>query len=190
MVALHLFVRPVRNPTETRHHAGAGNLAARDALLSGDEGFRLARQVRHGGYPAHEELPRRGLHDFRIAGAVGAVPVLVVRVAENIHVHVHVDESRHDGHSGGVEEPGAVGDLERIPASDGNDAITVHENDRSGQWRSLVSVDQHATHDGERRALRLRILFAVEWLRRRYCGAGERRENDTRYQRGAPAATC
>ena len=61
----------------------------------------------------------------RVVRAMRAVPVLVVRVAEDVQVHVDVDEPGHDGHPGGVDDLCTVGDCQRFPATRRDDAVAV-----------------------------------------------------------------
>ena len=97
-------------------------------------------------------------------------------------MHMYIDEPRQDGHARGVDHLGAVGNVELVTTADGNDAVAVDQNDRTRQRWSLVPIDQQATDDGERRALRLRILLAVERLRHRNGGHNELPEHASNYQ--------
>ena len=189
VVALHLLVRPVGDPAHARDHAGARDLAAIDAPLRGDESVRVAREVDRRGHPAHDELAGGDRHHVRVVRPMGAVPVLVVRVSEDVQMHVDVDQSRQDGHPGGVDDLRAVGHGERLPTAGSHDAIAVDEDDPAGQGRPLVPVDQQPADDGQGGAFRLRIPFAVERLgqdRRRADEGQDDRREDIR----APGAPC
>ena len=80
-------------------------------------------------------------------------------------MHVDVDQPRHDGHPGGVEDFGAIGNRERLPAAGRHDAVAVDQDDAARQGRPFVPVDEQTADDGQRGALGLRVALAVERLR-------------------------
>ena len=176
VVALDLPVRPVRDPAHAGDDARPRNPAAFDASLRGGEGVGIARQIHRGGDAAQQELAGGDGHDVGIVRAVRAVPVLIVGVAEDVQVHVDVDQPRHDGHPAGVDDLGAVGRRQRLPAAGRDDAVVVDQDDAAGQGRSPVAVDEQAADDGQGGGFGLRIPLAVERLRRRRRRAGQDRD--------------
>ena len=111
---LVLEVRPVLDEGTRDVEARPGDLARGDPLLDVQDLLERRAEVAHGRDAAHQQLLRRDRHDL-VAEArhVGLVPVLVVRVAEDHQVDVHVHQSGQHAHAGGVDH-GRAGRAPRL----------------------------------------------------------------------------
>ena len=117
---------------------------------------------------AHQELTGGHRHHLRVVRPMRAVPVLVVGVSEDVQVHVDVDQSRHDGHPGGIDDLGALGHVERRPGCR-RPRCGCRPPGRSRRAGAVPSCPSMSRPPTMARVARfgLRIPLAVEHLRRR-----------------------
>ena len=152
---LVLLVRRVLDERARHKEPRTGDLVPLDLLLDRDDVVERRAEVARARDAGAEQLLRRDGHDeIGVARAVQVVPPLVVAVAEDLEVHVHVDEARHDGHAVGVDRPHARGNGDGAGRTDGGDALARDEDHAVLDRRPAVAVEDAAAGDGERDGLR------------------------------------
>ena len=122
-------------------------MRSRTAMLCLERPAEIARA----GHAGHQQLLRGGRHDHRLElRRVGLVPVVVVGVADDHRVDVHVPEAGEHGHAFGGDHLGAGGDGERADLADGGDLVAVDEDDAVLDGRAGEAVDEGAADEGFR----------------------------------------
>jgi len=81
-----------------------GDGARGDATPGGHERVEWSAEVPRARHARLQELAGGDGHDLFVAIAVELVPTLVVAVPEQLQVHVHVAQTRHDRHPVGVDD--------------------------------------------------------------------------------------
>ena len=121
-----------------------------DLVAHPDRVFERCPEVPGRGYPRHEELAGRDLHDLAPAAHVAGEVFVVDAVAHNDEVGMGLVQPRHDRQPVCVDHPRA-GREPRYPKPflRGYDAVPLHEDYRILNRHSFVSVDQHAPHYGK-----------------------------------------
>jgi hypothetical protein len=131
---------------------GPRDLAVLDAPLHREAVLERRPQVAYSRDPAHEQLFGGDGHDLVAEPRhVRRVPVLVVRVAQDHQVDVHVHEAGEDAHARGVDHGGAGGHGDFAPRAHGHDALAGDENDAVVEGRPLVAIDHLPADEGEGR---------------------------------------
>ena len=147
---LVIEVGPVLDEGPRDEEAGSRDLALLDAAPDRKAVLEGGPEVAHGGHPAHQELLRGDGHDLvPEAGHVGGVPMLVVGVAEDHQVDMHVHEAGEHAHARRVDDRGA-GRYRHLGArAHGHDPLARDEHDPVVDRRPLVAVDDLAPHEGK-----------------------------------------
>ncbi len=138
----------MKGPETYRRGPGISPFSMR--FLTSRMSSRGAPRSRDGGDPAHQQLLGRDGHDLVAEAAhVGRVPVLVVGVAQDHQVHVHVHEPGKDAHACGVHHGRAGRDRDLRARADGHDALAGDENHAVVDGRPLVAVDDLAADESQ-----------------------------------------
>ena len=150
-------VRRVLKERSRDEQARSGDLTPRDPPLHGEDVFERGAQVARSRHAGEQQLFRRGRHDLLLEpAAVGRVPVLVVAVAHDHQVDVHVGETRQHTHPLGRDDPHAGGNRDLAAAADCGDALAGDENHTVLDRRPAVAVEDTAADQGQRGLLGLR----------------------------------
>ena len=168
------LVRLMLNERACHIQTRTGNFAARDALLHRENVIQTRTKIARRGDTGHQQLPRCNRHHRRrVLRAVQIVPALVVAVAEDVEMHVHVDQAGHDGVPVGVDHRRASGHWQFADAPDAQDSVAGDENHAVLEHRTAVAIDDPSANDGHRdfrRRLRhQRAVRAEQRAQRRNC---------------------
>ena len=133
-----------------------GDLAPRDPPLHGHDVLEPGAQVARRRHAGEKQLLRRRGHDLLLEpAAVRRIPMLVVAVAHDHQVDVHVGEPREHAHSLGRDHPDAGGDGDVGLSTHRDDPLARNEHHAVLDRRSPVAVDHPSSDEGERGLLRL-----------------------------------
>ncbi len=132
-------------------HARSGDLTALDPFLDCDDVVERRAEVTRGRDAGHQKLFCGDRHDdIAILRRVGLEPVVVIAVAEDHEVDVHVHEAGHHRVAVGVDDFGAGRNLHGRFRTDRADGVAFDDHDRVLDRRSAVTVDQTAAREDER----------------------------------------
>ncbi len=122
---------------------GARDLAGVDPIADGDTGLERPAEIARTGDAGHQQLLRGRRHDHGLElGHVCLVPVVVVGVADDHRMDVHVPEAGQNGHAFRGDNLGAGGHGERSDLADGGDLVTVDEDHTVLDRRTGEAVDE------------------------------------------------
>jgi len=132
--------------------ARARDLPLVDAIADFEDVVQLRAEIARERHSALEELLGRGGHDLPAeAGAVCRVPVLVVSVADDHQVHVHVGEPGQNAHPARVDGRRPIGHRDGRTRTDRDDPLARDQHDAVVDRRALVAVDDPSADERERR---------------------------------------
>ena len=128
--------------------ARPGNLAVCDPLFDRDRIVEGCAEVARGSDTREQQLLGRGRHDLRFETVdVVLVPVLVIRVAVQHQVHVHVPEAGEHRHALGRDHFIPGGYLQRVDCADGNDGVALDEDHAVRDRIAEQAVDEPAADE-------------------------------------------
>ena len=151
IVSRRLFLGPVLNPATADEEPWTWNLALCDAVAGRDRGLQLASGIARRRHPVGEQLGGGPLHHLGVVGAHHVVPRRVVPVAEDVEMHVQIDQPRHHGVAIGVDDLGARRHGEPALIAHRDDAVAVDEHDGVLARRPAKAIDQIPADNRERR---------------------------------------
>ena len=147
LVVLGPETHPAGDPGAGHQQAGAGDLAAGDAVAHREAGLERGPEVHRGGHPGEQELLRRDFHDVLDVHSLlvdPGEPAAVLAVAEDREVGVEVHHSRDHHPPAGVHHLGVRRNLQLRGAAHGDDAVALDQHRGVVQRGHVVAVEQHA----------------------------------------------
>ena len=128
-VGLGVGIRLVLNERAGDVERGAWDLPLVDPVADVDTRFEWPAEIAGGGDPGHQQLLRGGRHDHRLElREVGLVPVIVIGVANDHRVDVHIPQAGQHGHAFRGDHLSAGRHRKRPDLADRGDLVSVDQD--------------------------------------------------------------